>query len=120
MQIEIDGADYSDYFSPLSFDVSYDKVEGPNSGTSIGGTSILDVVKVKTILTLKTGLLTTEKFTKFTDMANNSYVTVKYDLNDTGNPVELVMIPTAGKARQVPLLGGGYVYKNIPFELREK
>lgn len=120
MNLVINGEDFSGCFSPYSVYVNGEKVNGPNGGTSMGGSEIVDLVAVKAVLDLVSGLLTDEQYRKIVALANLDYVTVTYDNPDTGSHDTKVMIPTRGPARQIPLLGGGYAYKSMKLNLRER
>ena len=120
MNISINGEDLSGYFSPNSVYFNVEKVNGQNGGTSMGGSEIIDLVAVKSVIELTSGLLTEEQYRKIVALSNLDYVTVSYDNPDTGGADTKVMIPTRGPAQQIPLLGGGYAYKNLKLNLRER
>ena len=120
MNIIINGEDFSGYFSPYSVYFNIEKVNGENGGTSMAGSEIIDLVAVKSVIELVSGLLTEEQYRKIASLANLDYVTVSYDNPDTGSTDTKVMIPTRGSAQQIPLMGGGYAYKNMKLNLRER
>lgn len=120
MNIVINGEDLSGYFVPHSVYVNVEKVKGKNGGTSMGGSEIVDIVAVKSVIELVSGLLTEEQYRKIVSLANLDYVTASYDNPDTGATDTKVMIPTRGPAQQIPLMGGGYAYKNMKLNLRER
>ena len=120
MNITINGEDLSGYFSPYSVYFNTEKVNGKNGGTSMGGSEIVDLVAVKSVIELTSGLLTEEQYRKIVALSNLDYVTVAYENPDTGKTDTKVMIPMRGPARQIPILGGGYAYKGLKLNLRER
>lgn len=120
MNIEINGVDWSDYIDKYSIQPYHEKVQGPNKGVSMGGTDIFDTVKVKNCFLAKVGLVHQEKYTELMFLVKQDFVTVVYNDPDTNISVTRVMSITAGSATQIPLLSGGYVYKNIELNFRER
>lgn len=120
MNIKINGKDWSKDINPYSIQPYHEKVQGPNKGVSMGGSDIFDTVKIKNCFTAKAGLLTQEKYSALMALAKMDFVTVIYTDPDTDKEVTRVMSITAGKASQIPLLSGGYAYKNISLDFRER
>lgn len=120
MQIKINGSDWTDRFDPYSVHPYHEKVQGPNKGESMAGSTILDTVAVKSGFEITAGLLTQADYIALMALAMQDYVTVIYDDPDTNTTTTRVMMLTAGKPTQVPLLGGGYMYKNISCNFRER
>ena len=120
MNILINGQDWSGEIDPYSIQIYHEKVQGLNKGISQGGADIFDTVKVKECFNAKAGLLTQEKYTALMAFAKQDFVTVIYTDPDTNTSVTRVMSITSGKATQIPLLGGGYMYKNISLDFRER
>lgn len=120
MDIKINGQDWSANIDPYSIQPYHEKVQGINKGISQGGTDIFDTVKVKECFTANAGLLTQEKYSALMALAKQDFVTVIYTDPDTNTTVTRVMSISSGKATQIPLLGGGYMYKNIPLNFRER
>ena len=121
MQIKINGTDWTDQFDPYSVCPYHEKVQGPNKGESMAGTTILDTVAVKSGFEITAGLLTQADYTALMALAKQDYVTVVYTDPDTDmDSGPMVMMLTTGKPTQVPLLGGGYMYKNISCNFRER
>lgn len=120
MNIKINGRDWSKEIDPYSVQPYHEKVQGPNKGMSMGGSDIFDTVKVRSCFSAKAGLLTQEKYSELMSLAKMDVVTVVYTDPDINDEVTRVMSITAGKANQIPLMGGGYAYKNIPLEFRER
>ncbi len=120
MKIVINGADWTSRFNPYSVSFSYEKVQGPNGGTSMAGSTILDIVAVKDSFEITAGLLSQEDYTALMALVKQDYVTVVYDAPDTNTEKQKVMILTAGAGTQIPLRSGGYAYKNIKCKFRER
>lgn len=120
MRIVINGVDWSEDINPYSIEPRHEKIQGPNSGASMSGSRILDTVSVKNGFSSVAGLLTQEKYSALVALAKMDYVTVVYDDPDTGQETQRVMILTAGAAKQIPLLGGGYAYKNMSLDFMER
>lgn len=120
MNIKINGKDWSDYIDKYSIQIYHEKVQGQNKGVSMGGTDIFDTIKVKDCFSAKVGLIDQEKYIELMSFAKQDFATVIYTDPDTNITVTRVMSITAGKATQIPLLTGGYVYKNISLDFRER
>ena len=120
MQIKINGTDWTNRFDPYSVRPYHEKVQGPNAGKSMGGSEILDTVAVKSGFEITAGLLTQADYSALMVLAKQDYVTVIYTDPDTDASATRVMMLTAGKPTQIPLPGGGYMYKNIPCNFRER
>lgn len=84
------------------------------------GTEILDTIKVKSCFDTTIGLMTQDQYTSLISLFKHDYLTVEYDDPDTNRSVVLEMIVTAGKPTRIPLLTGGYAYKNLPVTFRER
>lgn len=120
MHIKINGQDWSKDIDPYSIEIYHVKVQGPNAGISQSGNDIFDTIKVKECFTATAGLLTQEKYTALMFLSKQDFVTVYYTDPDTNADVIRVMSLTSGKAKQIPLLGGGYAYKNILLDFKER
>ena len=119
MDIVINGIDFSKFIDDYSVELYHIKVQGPNAGTSMGGTDIFDTVKVKECFSCKTGIVMESDYRTLISMAKLDFATVQYRSQDTGENVIRRMSITAGKAKEIPLLGGGRCYKNITLDFRE-
>lgn len=120
MQIKINGIDWTSRFNPYSVHPYHKKVQGPNSGTSMAGSTILDTVAVKSCFEITAGLLSQADYTALMALAKQDFVTVVYTDPDTNEEASRTMMLTAGKPTQLPLLGGGYMYKNIVCDFQER
>lgn len=119
MEIVINGVDFSNVIDAYSIEIYHIKVQGPNSGTSMGGTDIFDTVKVKECFSCKTGIVMEPDYRTLISMAKLDFATVQYKNQDTGENVVRRMTITAGRAKEIPMSGGGYCYKNIALDFRE-
>ena len=120
MNIIIDGIDFTSIFSGCLIKPFHEKVRGPNAGTSMGGTEILDTIKVRNGFETTIGLMSQTQYTSIISLIKEDYLTVSYDDPDTGESVTREMILSAGSVTQIPLLSGGYAYKNMAVTFRER
>lgn len=120
MKIVINGTDWTSKFNPYSAKFWYEKVQGQNGGTSMAGSTILDVIAVKENFELTAPLLTQSDYTALMDLAKQDLVTATYDGPDTNASKTKSMILTVGEGKQIPLRSKGYVYKNIACKFRER
>lgn len=120
MEIKLNGVDWTNKLNPYSVRSYHKKVEGGNGGTSMGGLTLLDIVAVKAGLKITAGLLTQADHNALMLLAKNDYITVTYTDPDTNQSVTRAMILTTGEAKQLPLLGGGYMYKNVECDFLER
>jgi hypothetical protein len=110
MYIALNGIDITGMLVQTSIDIDAEKVEGKNSGTSMGGTKIVDLVDVKNVISAKTGLLTPAQYKTLRTMGNQAYITATFK-PDEDTTTTCVMIPTFGAARSV---------ENMSIKLREQ
>lgn len=120
MNIVINGTDFTSVFKGCLIQPYHNKVHGPNAGVSMGGTEIMDTVKVRNGFDVTVGFMTQSQYTSLIALLKQDYLTVKYDDPDTNTSVVREMIVTAGKPTRIPLLSGGYAYKNLPVTFRER
>ncbi len=120
MKIKINGQDWTEYINPYSVRPSHEKRQGKNAGKSMGGSEIIDTVKVASSFSCMVGLIMQEQYAELMRLAKLDYVTVIYDDPDTGKEETRVMMLTTGKPLQLPLMGGGYAYKNISLDFEER
>ena len=119
MDILINGMDFSKVIDPYSVQVYHIKVQGRNAGTSMSGVDIFDTVRVKSCFSCKTGIVPAGDYQKMIAAAKQDFAMVTYQDPDTGKDVTRKMSLTAGRATRIPLLGGGYCYKNIALDFQE-
>lgn len=89
----LNGVDYSTVFNDYAPTFGMEKVEGDNSGTSMAGSSIIDLVAVKTVITTATNCMTDETYNALFALCSNAYITVQYTGLD-GETKTAQMIPT--------------------------
>lgn len=89
----LNGMDYSAVFNDYAPTFGMEKVEGDNSGTSMAGSSIIDLVAVKTVITTATNCMTDETYNALFALCANAYITVQYTGLD-GQTKTMQMIPT--------------------------
>lgn len=120
MRIVINGVDWSSDINPYSIHPFHEKRQGVNAGFSMSGSKIFDTVSVKQGFSCVAGLLTQERYSALVALAKLDTVTVAYDDPDTNESVVREMTITAERPTQIPLLGGGYMYKNLPLTFLER
>lgn len=120
MRVVLDGIDMSNYFSDYNVSFSVDRVEGPNSGVSMAGSSIVDLVATKTSITLISGIITEEQYFNIVGLVKKSYIFAEIDTGGGGNVMNLVVIPKLRKAYRVPIMGKSARYKNAELVLTER
>ena len=121
MNVIINGVDFSKLFKGCKIHPFYEKVQGPNAGVSMGGVEILDTVRVRNGFDTTIGLMMQQEYTALIAVIKGSdYFVVKYDDPDTNQTQTREMIVSAGKPTQIPLLSGGYAYKNMTVTFRER
>ena len=121
MTLIINGEDFSSDFTPYLTEFTPERVSGVNQGVSMGGTEIVDLLRVQRKAAYSSGLLTQDRLTKIVSLASLPVVSVIYDDPFTGEergPVE--MIPEVGSFKRIPLWDGRNVYKGLTLSLRDK
>lgn len=120
LRFTIDGVDWSEYINPYALEYRHEKVQGQNAGMSLGGTDIFDTVRIRSCFSGVIGLIRQPEYAKLMQAAKKDCCIVGYDDPDEGRFVERVMIVTTGAAKQIPLIGDGFVFKNITIDFRER
>lgn len=82
------------------------KVLGQNEGTSMGGSTIVDLLKVKDKLILTGNAVPQATYSALDAVCRLDYVTAVYDHPATGQEVTKVMIPELSQGTRVPLRAG--------------
>ena len=121
MTLTINGEDFSGDFTPYLPEFTPERVSGQNQGTSMGGTEIVDLLRVQQKGFYTSVLLTQDRLAKIVALASLPAVSVVYDDPFTGEirgPV--VMIPEVGSFKRIPLRDGRFVYKALTLSLRDK
>ena len=96
------------------------KVSGPNGGVSMGGSTILDIVKVKDCWTLVGNAVSSADYAKLAALARQDYITAQYPSPETGKVVTKVVMPTMTEATQVPIRSGETWYEGWTLTLEER
>jgi len=77
--IQINGTDYTAYFPPAGYEVSYEKVSGQNEGLMLDGSFTEDTIAVKAVVTVHTMPLTEEQQSSLLQsLYSDDYATVYY------------------------------------------
>lgn len=118
--IKLNGWDASSAFNKWGVSYQPVKVEGVNSGVSQGGTTIVDLVKTKDLLTLQGNGVDAATFGKLSALARQDYLTAVYPHPETGENVTKVMIPSLSPAIRTPLRAGDVWYEGWTLTLEER
>ena len=118
--IKINGTDFSTAFNKWGVSYYPVRVEGPNSGTSQGGSSIVDLVKVKDHFDLQGNGVPEEVYRALEKECAKTYVTAEYVRPRSGQTELVQMVPTLSAAIQVPLRAGETYYTGWTLTLEEK
>lgn len=77
--IQINGTDYTTYFPPAGYIVTYIKVTGSNEGTMLDGSDTEDTIAVKAVVSSPLMPLTeAQQSTLLQDLLSDDYATVYY------------------------------------------
>lgn len=74
----VDGEDFSSAVNRYSFTVGYEIREGTNSGTTLDGANVTDVLARKVVITATTNPLDNAKAAELINVLNQNYVGVTY------------------------------------------
>lgn len=120
MKLILNGVDFSGRFNRYGVHAGLERVEGPNSGTAMDGTAIIDLVATKDTLDLEGNYFTQTDYARLVSICKNAVILVTMDDPNTGKTnVTKTMIPTLSGARQVPMRGQLY-YDGIQLTLKEQ
>lgn len=76
--IKIDGVDYTSFFTPTGYSVSYKKIRGGNAGYMLDGSYRDDVLATKAVITHICMPLDEEKLSQFLAAISGTYLTVYF------------------------------------------
>lgn len=77
--IQINGTDYTAYFPPAGYEVSYEKVSGQNEGLMLDGSYEEDTLAIKAVVSSPLMPLTEEQQSKIvSDILSDDYASVYY------------------------------------------
>lgn len=77
--IQINGTDYTAYFPPAGYDVSYEKVKGQNEGLMLDGSYEEDVIAIKAVIFSPLMPLAEDLQSRFLqDLMSDDYASVYY------------------------------------------
>ena len=96
------------------------KVEGPNSGQSMGGIDIIDLVNTKDCWELQGNPLKEADYRKMLSLGKQAYITAVYPDPETGTETTKVMVPTLGAATYTPIRAGEVWYVGWTLTLKER
>ncbi len=92
--IKINGIDYTDFFTPVGYSVSYKKIRGNNSGYMMDGSYTDDVRAIKAVITCICMPLDESKLSKLLTSIAETYVTVYFYDPKVGQYRESKMMPS--------------------------
>lgn len=119
-QIKLNGRDFSTAFNKWAVSYTPLRVEGPNSGTSQGGSVIVDLLRVKDSFALEGNAVPETVYRALMEECSGAYVTAEYIRPRTGQLELVQMIPNLSKGRQVPMRNGVSYYDGWSLTLEEK
>ena len=76
--IKIGGVDFTDFFTPTGYAVSYKKIRGKNSGYMLDGAYVDDVLATKAVITAACMPLDETRLSQFLSAISGTYVTVGF------------------------------------------
>lgn len=115
----INGVDVSPCLYRYGLAIQYSKVYGGNGGTLMDGTEVVDLVKVRTILTAACNPLTSERLSKLAEVCREEYVIVDYE-DPSGARQRKEMIPELSAATKSLTVGGITHWEGAVLTLRER
>ena len=116
----LNGVDFSTAFNKWAVQFYSIKVEGPNSGISMDGMAIIDLVSVKDHFELPGNAVPERVFQQLSTICRGAYVTAEYIHPETGQAVAKVMIPAMSAANRLPMKGHGIYYDGWTLSLEER
>ena len=119
-RLKLNGWDASSAFNKWGVSYQPIKVEGANSGVSQNGSTIVDVVKTKDLLTLQGNGVDASTFARLSTLARLGYVTAVYPHPETGTDVTKVMMPRLSPAIRTPVRAGEVWYEGWTLTLEER
>ncbi|MFW5669498.1 MAG: hypothetical protein ACOCM4_09675 [Acetivibrio ethanolgignens] len=109
---KLNGNDYSFKINKHSLSISYTPVEGPNSGTMLDGTKVIDLMGYRTIININTNAMNQEDINAILAELLNPYVEVTYyDPKDKAERTS-TFIPQVGSIPVAMYKGSNLVYYN--------
>lgn len=118
--IKLNGWDASHAFNKWGVAYQPIRVNGPNGGISMGGSTIVDLVKTKDLLVLAGNAVREADYRKICALVRLDYVTAIFEHPETGASVTRVMIPELSAANRTPLRDGETWYEGWTLTLEER
>jgi len=117
--IELDGVDFTKAFNKWGMRYHPIKVEGAASGVSMGGSAIVDLLRVKDGITLRGNAVQEAVYRQLAAICSQAYVTASYEHPVTGNPVSKQMLATLSEANRMPM-GSKVMFDGWSLTLEER
>ena len=118
--IKINGKDFATAFNKWGISYYPVRVEGPNSGVSQGGSTIVDLVKVKDHFDLTGNGVPEDVYLALAVECSLPYVTAEYIRPRSGKKESVQMIPTLSAAARTPVREGVLYCEGWALTLEEK
>lgn len=120
LKMILNGWDCSKAFDRWGASFQTKRVEGPNSGVSMGGSTIVDLVKTKDCWTLKGNGVNTETYARLSALCRHDYITAVYVHPETLQETTKVMIPSLSSAVRTPFPDGQAWFTGWTLTLEER
>ena len=116
MILEVNGQDWSGFVDPYSLKHFYKKVDGPNKGTAMDGSTIFDTIFSKPGFSCRVGLINREDFFAISQVLESDWATVRrVNISASGSSSVVTgrMAVSASSVPEIVLRSGEVYYKNI-------
>ena len=100
--------------------VQYEKQYGDGGGIAKDGTEIVDLTRVRTVLSAACNPLTSAQLSKLALACKDDYVTVKYTDPVSGDDKTAEMIPELSAASKALDKGGLVYWQGVVITMRER
>lgn len=116
----LNGWDCSLLFNRRGVSFQQIKVEGANSGISMGGTTIVDLIRVKDYWILPGNGVSAGDYARLLSLSRNDYLSATYLSPESETLVTKTMIPTLSAATRTPFRSGKVWYEGWSLTLEER
>ncbi len=110
LTFKIGGVDFSDCIQKYGYAVSYEEIEGKNSGYMLNGSYKRDIVARKANLSLTCNPLKPKRLASILSALSSDYVNITYYDTKTGTDRDAIFMPTVGQHSLVMLKSNGVAY----------
>ena len=120
MTFQIDGVDFSRNIYRYGFTVQYEKVYGKNGGQMLDGTEVVDLVRVRKVLTAACNPLTSAQLSTLEEVCRREYVAVRYTDPAEGGDVRIDAVPSLSVVNKSLVSNGVTHWTDAVITLRER